>query len=107
VRRQEIEPFGNGRYGDEHRDHLGRFRPGNRAASGRQAGFARQRQRLQKALYGAVSAEDLRAVVHKLVALAKDGNLQAIKLVLLWGVGEPAPALPSAQDTPAPEDRAF
>jgi hypothetical protein len=102
-----LEPFGNGRDGAEDRDRLGRFRPGNRAASGRQAGFARPRQRLQKALYGAVTAEDLKSVVRKLVELAKQGNLQAIKLVLLWGVGEPAPALPHAAETPAPEERAF
>ena len=47
---------------------------------------------MQKALYGAVTAEDLRAVARKLGEVAKDGNWQAAKLLVLWVVGAPSPA---------------
>jgi hypothetical protein len=102
-----MDPFNNGRYGDDDRDHLGSFRSGNRAAAGRQPAFARQRKRLQKALYTAITPADMRAIAVKLVEAAKGGNLTAIKLVLLWLIGTPPEAQPRAPETPPPEDMAF
>jgi hypothetical protein len=90
------EPFANG----EERDAQGRFTVGNRAAAGHARPFAEQRSRLRWEFYHAISAEDVAAIAQKLVTLAKGGDLQAIKLLLLWALGKPPePVWPDA--TPA------
>lgn len=66
-------PIGSGR------DAQGRFAPGNRAAKGNP--LARKAQSLRSAMFDAVSAADLRAVVKKLLELAKAGDVQAARLV--------------------------
>ena len=60
-------------------DTNGRFASGN--TLGRGNPHAGQVARLRSALLSAVSEDDMRAVVGKLVALAKDGDVPAIKLL--------------------------
>jgi hypothetical protein len=66
----------------------GRFLPGNRVAKGNP--LARQAQELRVALFAAVSPKDLKAVVAKLIQLAKSGDVAAAKLVLDRVLGPPA-----------------
>jgi hypothetical protein len=73
-RPSETAANGGGRGGD------GKFLPGNRAAKGNP--YARKAAALRAALFKAVSASDLRAVVKQLVAQAKQGDVQAAKLLL-------------------------
>ena len=48
---------------------------------------------MRRAMFASVSAEDMTAMVKKLVELAREGNVGAIKLVLAYAIGKPAPAL--------------
>src|SRR5262245_10996929 len=50
---------------------------------------ARRAEQLRRRLLGRVSDEDMDAIFGKLIELAKDGDLQAIKLVLLYTLGKP------------------
>jgi hypothetical protein len=68
----------------------GKFAPGNKAAKGNP--FARKAAQLRSALFRAVSATDLRAIVKSLVADAKTGDTTAAKLVLAYTLGDPQPA---------------
>ena len=75
----------------------GRFQPGNQAA----AGHSSRSQKLRYVMLEGISEDDVRAVVTKLVALAKAGNLGAAKLLLdrtlgKVSVGEP----PAGGDEP-------
>jgi len=67
----------NGRT-DHGRD--GRFLPGNRAARGNP--FARKVGQLRSAMLRSVKASDVKAVVVKLVEMAKSGDVQAARLLL-------------------------
>lgn len=69
-----IEPSGDGR------DPKGRFAAGNPGGKGNP--YARQVAALRAALLGAVKPEDLAAIVTKLAARAKAGDVQAAKLLL-------------------------
>ena len=60
-------------------DTNGRFAAGN--TLGRGNPHAAQVARLRSAMLSAVSEDDMKAVVGKLVALAKDGDVPAIKLL--------------------------
>ncbi len=79
-----INPFANGR------DVTGRFAPGNAGGPGNP--YARQVAALRAAMMEAVSPADLRAVVSKLLELAKGGNVTAIREVLERTLGKPVEA---------------
>jgi hypothetical protein len=86
-------PIANGVNGTAGRDALGRFTPGNCAAVGRSQPFATQAAALRRAFYEAVTPEDLRALARRLITQAKEGNLAATKLLLLWLLGKPGEAV--------------
>ncbi len=74
------KPIGNGANGDgdEQRNSLGRFVPGNRGGPGAPPQPAAVLE-LRQAMIAAVSVDDLRAIVSKLVKLAVAGNVQAAR----------------------------
>ncbi len=72
------------------RDALGRFTKGNRGGPGNP--HARQVGRLRAALLTAVTDEDVAAIVHRLVQLALEGNVQAAREVLDRCLGRPVEA---------------
>ncbi|MCE5302848.1 MAG: hypothetical protein LLF97_07030 [Planctomycetaceae bacterium] len=81
---KKAAPSTNGPNG---RDAHGRFAKGNAGGPGNP--FARQAQHLRGALFAAVTTADLKAVVTKLVQLAKGGDVQAAKVVLDRALGPP------------------
>lgn len=74
----------------QERDWQGRFRAGNRGGPGNP--YAKQVGHLRAAMMEAVSPDDLRAVVGKLIELAKGGNVPAIREVLDRTLGKPVEA---------------
>lgn len=78
------EPIANGENG---RGADGRFQPGNAGGPGNP--FARRTAELRRTLLGAVSDDDLRAIVAKLVERAKTGDMAAIREVLDRLIGKP------------------
>jgi hypothetical protein len=72
------------------RDERGRFSKGNHGGPGNP--FARQVAGLRRALIESVTQEDIQEVARRLVALAKEGNVQAAKLLLSYAIGKPQPA---------------
>jgi hypothetical protein len=72
------------------RDHDGRFTKGNPGGPGNP--FAGQVARLKKLLLATLTDEDMQAIARKLIDLARDGNLPAIKLVLAYTLGKPGQA---------------
>ena len=78
-------PSPNGSNGG--RDTAGRFAPGWKGGPGNP--YARRVGELRRALLDAVTAEDLAAVIKALVVKAKDGDVQAARLVLSYAVGPP------------------
>ena len=66
--------------GSNGHDTNGRFAAGNQFGRGNP--LAAQVARLRSAMLSAVTEDDMKAVVGKLVALAKDGDVSAIKLLL-------------------------
>jgi len=70
----------------------GRFQPGNQAA----VGHSSRSQKLRHVMLEAISEDDLRAVVTKLVALARAGNLGAAKLLLDRTIGKVSVGEPPA-----------
>ena len=82
----------------------GRFQAGNQAA----VGHSSRSQKIRHVMLEAISEDDVRAVVTKLVALAKAGNLGAAKLLLdrtlgKVSVGEPPAGGDEPDSTPAIE----
>jgi hypothetical protein len=73
---------------DSGRDAGGRFTKGNPGGPGNP--FARQVAALRREALAAVTPDDVRAIVTKLVELARAGNVAAAKLVLVYTVGKPA-----------------
>jgi hypothetical protein len=73
---------------DSGRDAAGRFVKGNAGGTGNP--FARRVARLRSALLDAVTEGDLQAVARRLVLQAKNGDVAAAKLLLLYTVGRPA-----------------
>ena len=65
----------------------GRFAPGNKAAKGN--GQARKVARFRAAMFSAVKAGDVRAIVVQLVQEAKAGQPWAVKLALEYLCGPP------------------
>ncbi len=47
---------------------------------------------MRKAVFSAISVDDMTAMLKKLVELAREGNVGAIKLVLAYAIGKPSPA---------------
>ncbi len=72
------------------RDPQGRFGRGNSGGPGNP--FGRQMAERRQWITEAVSRETLMAVMATLVKLALAGDVGAIKLILQYGVGKPAPA---------------
>ena len=71
------------------RDKRGRFAAGNAGGPGNP--FARQTAALRQALLDAVTAEDMQAVARALIESARQGNVQAAKVLLGYTIGKPAP----------------
>jgi hypothetical protein len=72
-------------------DAKGRFTKNNPGGPGNP--FARQVAQLRKRLLDRLSAEQLDAIADKLIELAKDGHVQAIKLLFSYTLGKPAEAV--------------
>src|SRR5215475_8865253 len=80
------------------RDAKGLFLPQNIGGPGNP--FARQVAGLRQALLNAVKPEDMQQIASALVSKAKEGNIQAAKLVLAYAIGKPQPApSPDRMDT--------
>jgi hypothetical protein len=77
------------------RDDHGRFARNNPGGPGNP--FARQVARLRQVLLNGVTAEDMAVIAHKLIDLAKDGNVQAIKLLFSYTLGKPPATEPPDQ----------
>ena len=88
-------PFANGGNGETARDSRGRFRSGNRAAAGRGNPHADQVQAWRSALVATVSEADLRAVIRKLVELARAGERWAVCELLDRCLGKPLQQVPA------------
>jgi hypothetical protein len=71
----------------------GGAKPRAAKAGGPGHAFARRVAALRMALIEAVTEEDMRAIAHQLVALARVGDLAAIKLVLQYVLGKPGSAV--------------
>ncbi len=85
-----MAPFTNGLNGHGHRDQLGRFRPGNRAASGRGNPHADRVNAWRTTLARTVTEADLRAVIASLVERARAGERWAVCELLDRCLGKPA-----------------
>ena len=77
--------------------------PDDRFAKGNPGGpgdlFARQRAARHQAFLEQVSVEQIRAIANKLLAMAWAGNLAAAKLLFLYAIGKPQPAVePDSRD---------
>ena len=79
----EAEPAGT-----DGRDNAGKFSAGN--SFGRGNPVARHAQRLRQLFVQAVTEDDVTAIVQKLVAMAKDGDIQAANLLLTRALGKPS-----------------
>jgi hypothetical protein len=66
----------------------GRFAKGNKAAKGNP--FARKVAHLRTVLLKSVTEDDLRAIVQKMLAAAKEGDLASAKMVFDYCIGRPA-----------------
>jgi hypothetical protein len=75
---------------EDSRDENGRFLPGNRGGPGNP--HARKVAQLRSALLGTVTEEDIKAIAAKLVAMARGGNLPAIRELLERTLGRPVEA---------------
>src|SRR4051794_8726499 len=75
---------------DVGRDVNGRFREGNKGGPGNP--FARKVAALRKALLDSVSEQDVKDVAEILKLKARQGDMAAVKLLLLYCVGKPEPA---------------
>jgi hypothetical protein len=67
----------------------GQFARGNPGGPGNP--FARQTAALRKRLVDKVTAEELDAIADKLIALAKEGDVPAARLIFLYVIGKPMP----------------
>jgi hypothetical protein len=73
------------------RDHKGRFARGNAGGPGNP--FARQVGRLRKALLDCLTEEAMVEIGRKLIELAREGDVQAIRLLFSYTLGKPAEAV--------------
>jgi hypothetical protein len=72
------------------RDGSGRFAAGNKGGPGNP--FARKVGQLRSALLETVTEDDMRAIAAKLVAMARGGNLPAIRELIERTLGRPVEA---------------
>ena len=72
------------------RDGKGRFAAGNKLARGNP--HARKVAALRSALLNAVTEDDMRAIISKLIEMAKGGDVHAIKELLTRTLGKPQEA---------------
>lgn len=84
----DFEPSPNGRDG---RDASGRFAAGNNLGRGNPHGSVVNR--LRGVLFESVTDDDLKAVVSKLLTMAKSGDLAAIRELLDRVLGKPTAAV--------------
>src|SRR5262249_30829658 len=70
------------------RDAQGRFSKGNPGGPGNP--FARQVAQLRQALLDRLTGAKLQAIADKLIDQAKDGNVQATKLLFSYTLGKPS-----------------
>jgi hypothetical protein len=75
---------------DGGRDQNGRFVKGNPGGPGNP--FAREVAKMRRAFMNRVSIKDLEDIADKMVALAKEGNVQAAKFIYGYMIGKPLPA---------------
>jgi hypothetical protein len=73
--------------GADGRDKRGRFAAGNKYGHG--SPLAARATKLRSAALNAVSAADMKAIIRKLVEMAKEGDVAAAKVVLERCLGEP------------------
>jgi hypothetical protein len=73
------------------RESNGRFAKSNRGGPGNP--FARQVAAFRACLLNSVTQDDLKEIVYQLLELAKDGELQAIKLLFSYLLGTPKPVV--------------
>ena len=73
---------------DGNRNEQGRFIKGNRAGKGRPIGS--RVDALRRALIEAVTADDIRAIIMTVIVQARNGDLNAAKLVFNQVLGNPA-----------------
>ncbi len=83
-------PSPNGSDGGSGRDSRGRFARGNSGGPGNPLGA--QVARLRSALIAAVSEQDIRSIIGRLVKAARSGDAQAAKLLLSYAIGQPIAA---------------
>lgn len=74
----------------DNRDGKGRFAPGNPGGPGRRP--ERAAEKLRKAVEDAVTPEHLAAVMRRVLRMALEGNMTAIRIVLERTCGRPAQA---------------
>ena len=72
------------------RDKLGRFLPNNQGGPGNP--FGRQVAEFRRIMLACVTPEDIEMLIRKLLDMAKEGNLGAMKLLFAYVVGKPAAA---------------
>ena len=94
------EPSANGENG---RDAGGRFAKGNAGGPGNP--FARRVSRLRSLIVQELTDEDLQAIVRKLIADAKGGDLPAVKLLLGYAIGRPGTPACEPDEVDAHEHR--
>jgi hypothetical protein len=75
---------------DPGRTYTGKFATGNPGGPGNP--LARQTAARRQAWLNSVTPQDIQDVAAKLTALAKEGNVQAAKLLLSYAIGKPQPA---------------
>jgi hypothetical protein len=85
TRRADAAPLASG-----DREDNGRFAKGNPGGPGNP--FAREVAAMRRAFMNRVSARDLEDIADKMVALAKDGNVQAAKFIFSYMIGKPLPS---------------
>ena len=86
----ETSPSANGPNGPNGRDATGRFSKGNPGGPGNP--YAQRVGKLRSALLRAVSEADMKAIVARLVKLAREGDVRAAKEVLDRCIGRPTEA---------------
>src|SRR5262249_29749638 len=69
------------------RDAGGRFAKGNPGGPGNP--YTRQTAQLRQAVLETMNETEIRLITQKLLTLAREGDIQAIKLVLAYAVGKP------------------
>ena len=80
----------------------GKFGPGNRAGRGNP--HAKRAQKLRSAVLYAVKPNDIKQVIEKLVELAKDGDINAAKLLFDRALGKPSATTAATDEAAAALD---